>query len=1053
MTRTKLKRITKLLCTFCALLLMLPGLFAQNNGAAKRVTGTVKDDKGAAIAGVTVQVKDAKNVTVTNAQGVFAFDVPTKAATIIFSYVGMQKVETAITASGIMEITLMPITQSLNDVVVIGYGVTKRANITSSISSVNQKQLKDLPVAGIDQALQGKVAGLNVVNNSGQPGGGVSLRVRGVTSINSNDPLIVIDGVRFRNSEKTNAGFAGLGGSDGQTSNSVMSTINPNDIESIDVLKDASAQAIYGSEAANGVILITTKKGKSGEGKINYDVYYGQQQVYRKLDLMNLQQFATYQNSIVGELGRDSTEEFKDPSVLGRGTDWQDAIFQNGNIQDHNLSFSGGKDKTTYYLSLNYFDQTGILIGSDFNRYAMRFNLDNQLKTWLKVGVSSNVSRTTQNVTLADAAEGTIWWGAIQNPLIPLKNLDGTWGGGNVISGYQYASDNPVARAQLRGNKSISSQVFGNVYADLQLSKNLSFRNEVSYSIGLNNNQAVQQSGYIGPSSLQSQLFEYKGNSYYYSLRNYLTYNKYWGKHGINVTAGHEMQYSYYEGMSGKKVDLQAGIPDLNAGNSDKTTWELGGGKGDWAAESYFARGNYTYDNRYSLSVSMRADGSSNFGPTNRWGYFPGASAGWTITNEKFAENWKSTFSYLKLRVGYGAVGNQNPPGGAARPFYTGGVRFWAGPVGFGSGSNFLTGIANPDVTWESVVTQNAGIDVGILKGKIDLTVDVYKKTTTNMLIIGTAGRTVGLGDSWDDLTGPLINVGQMTNTGIDLSITTHNITNKNFTWNTNLIFTHYKNQLDRLVTGAALYGKVYYDNYTLTKTVASDAVGTFYGLQTDGIFRTQEELDASMPQFGYSIDATHTWLGDIRFKDINNDKKIDEGDITNIGSPLPKFTYGLTNTFKYKNFDASIFVQGSYGSKIYNFLRWQTEKMDNPYYNQLTSVLNRYTADNINGDLPRFSNTNVNNVYVSDRYIEDGSYLRIQNITIGYRMPEKIAKKAMMTSMRFYVSVQNLYTFTSYSGYDPEVGVFNNNIRLQNIDMGHYPNPRSVTIGANVEF
>jgi TonB-dependent SusC/RagA subfamily outer membrane receptor len=274
--------------------------------------------------------------------------------------------------------------------------------------------------------LQGKVAGLNVVNNSGQPGGGVSLRVRGVTSINSNDPLIVIDGVRFRNSEKTNAGFAGLGGSDGQTSNSVMSTINPNDIESIDVLKDASAQAIYGSEAANGVILITTKKGKSGEGKINYDVYYGQQQVYRKLDLMNLQQFATYQNSIVGELGRDSTEEFKDPSVLGRGTDWQDAIFQNGNIQDHNLSFSGGKDKTTYYLSLNYFDQTGILIGSDFNRYAMRFNLDNQLKTWLKVGVSSNVSRTTQNVTLADAAEGTIWWGAIQNPLIPLKNLDGT---------------------------------------------------------------------------------------------------------------------------------------------------------------------------------------------------------------------------------------------------------------------------------------------------------------------------------------------------------------------------------------------------------------------------------------------------------------------------------------------------------------------------------------------------------------------------------------------------------------------------------------------------
>jgi hypothetical protein len=356
---------------------------------------------------------------------------------------------------------------------------------------------------------------------------------------------------------------------------------------------------------------------------------------------MNLQQFAEYQNSVVASIGRDSTEEFKDPSVLGEGTDWQDAIFQTGKVQSHNLSFSGGKDKTTYYLSLNYFDQTGILVGSNFKRYSTRFNLDNQLKTWLKIGVSANISRTEQHVTLADAAEGTIWWGAIQNPLIPVKNLDGTWGGGQTIGGFQYGQDNPVARANFRDNKSVSSQAFGNIYADLQLARSLSFRNEVSYSIGLNNNTALQLAGNIGPTTLQSQLYDYRGNSYYYSLRSYLTYNKYWGKHGVNVTAGHEMQYSYYEGVGGKKVDLQANIPDLNAGNSDKTTWELGGGKGDWASESYFARGNYTYDNRYSLSVSIRADGSSNFGADQRWGYFPGASLGWTVTNEKFAEGIK----------------------------------------------------------------------------------------------------------------------------------------------------------------------------------------------------------------------------------------------------------------------------------------------------------------------------------------------------------------------------------------------------------------------------
>ena len=1041
-----------------SLMLMLGLIFFSSLFAQKRITGIITDDKGTPLIGATVQVKGANIITTTDAIGKFSISVPANAKTLVVSFVGTEKQEIDIGDKTIITVSLKSLSQSLTDVVVIGYGTAKRADISSAISSVKAKDLRDLTITGIDQAIQGKVAGVTVTNNSGQPGGGVSLRVRGITSINANDPLIVIDGVIFTSNTKSSAGYAGLGGSDGQTGNSFLATLNPNDIESIDILKDASAQAIYGSQAANGVILITTKKGKIGEGKINYDVYYGQSRVQKKLDIMNLREFAQYQNEVAPLLGLTPSAEFRDPSVLGEGTDWQDAMFRTGQVQNHQLSFSGGKDKTTYYLSMGYFNQTGILIGSDFKRYTTRFSLDNQLKSWVKIGVSANASRSIQNVTLADAAEGTIWWGAVQSPLIPVKNLDGTWGGGQTIGGFQYGQDNPIARSFYRGNKSTSSQVFGNIYADLELIKGLTFKNEFAYSLSLYNNMAWQFEGHIGNSNLRSQLFEYRGNGYYYAFRSYLNYYKYFGRHNITATLGHEAQYNYWESIGGKKVDLQNNILDLNAGSSDRTTWELGGGKSDGSIESYFARGTYSYDNRYAVSLSLRADASSKFFPDNKWGYFPGASFAWTITNEKFAENLKPAINYLKFRLGYGAVGNQNLPSGSPNPPYTSVISFWPGPVGFGT-SNYLYGAANPNLTWESVITKNAGIDATLLKGKIEMSIDLYKKSTTKMLLIGTGPRLIGVGDQWDDLKGPVINAGKMSNTGIDLSITSSNITAKNFTWKTTFIFTHFKNKLESLAANtAALTGKVYYDNYLISFTNPGYAVGSFFGLVTDGLYRSQADLTNSFPQFGYTVDPTHTWLGDIRFKDISGpngkpDGIIDTKDITYIGSPLPKFTYGLTNSFQYRDFDASIFLQGSYGAKIFNFLRWQLEKMDNAYYNQLKTVTDRFSDTNPNGKLPRFTNTNVNNVYISDRYVENGSYLRIQNISIGYRVPKNLITKAKMSNIRVYVAVQNLHTFTKYSGYDPEIGAYNNNIRLMNVDAGHYPNPRSFTIGANIEL
>ncbi|MFD1141811.1 SusC/RagA family TonB-linked outer membrane protein [Larkinella insperata] len=1019
------------------------------------VKGVVSDEKGNTLPGATVSVKGTTQGTTTDAEGRFTINMPDGNNVLVISFIGMKTQEVQVGNRTNLTITLLANDQSLDEVVVIGYGTAKRSDVTSSITTVKATELKDIPAAGVDQLLQGKAAGVTVTSNGGQPGGGVSVKVRGVTSINSNDPLFVIDGVPFvGGNTSSSSGYAGLGGGDGQTGNSVMAMLNPNDIESIDVLKDASAQAIYGSQAANGVILVTTKKGKQGEGKINYEMYTGVSEVARKLDLMDLRDFARYQNEVLPIIGNPVADEFKNPDLLGRGTDWQDAMFQRGAINNHQLSFSGGKDKTTYYLSLNYFDNKGILLGSNFKRYSSRFSLDNQLKSWAKVGISANVSRSIQDVSLADAAEGTIWWGAVTSPLVPVKNLDGSWGGGQTVGGVQYSNSNLVGNSQYRGNTKTSNNVFGSLYAELQLMKDLSLRNELSYSLGQDNNIAFQKSGNVGGTSFRSKLIDSRSDSYYWSLTNYLSYNKYVGKHGIQATVGHQAQTSYYQSISGTKVDLQANIFDLNTGSSDQTTWGLSGGKGHWAMESWFARANYTFDDRYSLSASFRADGSSNFGPNNRWGYFPGVSAGWTISNEKFMKgSVANVLNFAKLRVGYGTVGNQNFPGGAPNPAYVGAVQFFSGPVGFGS-SNMINGIPNPNLKWESVRTANAGVDLGFLNGRIDATIDVYKKVTSDMIIFLTGPNLIGVGDQWDDLKAPLGNAGQMTNTGVDIGITTTNIKKGDFTWKTNAVFTHFKNTYDRAASAAsALDGKVYYNNYLITHTTPGNPVGSFWGLVTDGLFRTQAELDQSLPQFGYKVNQNETWLGDIRYKDINGDGKIDANDLTLIGSPLPKFTWGLTNSLNYRDIDFSIFLQGSQGAKAYNFLRWQLEGLNNAWSNQMRTVTDRYTETNTDGALPRFTTTNKNNTAMSDRYVEDASYWRIQNITLGYRIPRNILSKVKMTNLRIYGSIQNLKTFTKYSGYDPEIGSFNNSIKLMNVDMGHYPNPRTFTIGANVQF
>lgn len=1046
-------RLTSLKLAGLFMFLLFSAALAQAQQAT--VSGVVKDAKTEPMAGVSVAVKGTSNGTTTDANGQFTLTVsPTDK--IVFSFIGYKSTEVSVGNQTNISVTLEEDLVALNEMVVIGYGSVKKTDLTTSISSVNQKDLKTLPLAGIDQAIQGRLAGVTVTNNGGQPGGGVSVRVRGITSVNGNEPLYVIDGVPFQN-PNTSLEMNFLGGGSGQTSQSILATLNPADIESIDVLKDASAQAIYGSRAANGVVLITTKRGKAGEGKVTYDGFYGVKRIPKKLPVMNLRQFARYQNETVAEINAVTggnqlpVPEFANPSLLGKGTDWQDAIYQTGIVSSHQLAFSGGQDKTTYYFSGGYYSEQGTLIETNFDRYSLRANINHEIKKWLNVGFSSNLSRSNQKIGLSDGFDAVTNTVLYNSPASPVKDVYGNYVGQTNVGTATFGNpNNPVALARYRDVRTINSRAFGALFAEVQIIKGLTLRNEVNYDFNLASDKAFQpliendttDQTIVGPSKLREQ----RTNSLYWAVKNYLNYNVSFGKHNIFATLGHEAQSSKYDYINANRNTLANNLPSLNAGESENQG--IGAGASVWSMESYFARVNYSFDERYAISASIRRDGSSAFGPNNRWGTFPGLSASWTVTNEGFAKSIP-VVDYLKVRVGVGTVGNQE----VGRPnSYTSNINII--PVApFGPGS-MPDNVANPDLSWESVITYNGGIDATLFK-KLDLTVDVYKKVTTDMLLPTQLGTFSGLGTNFDDIKTPIANDGQITNTGIDLSLSaTHAIT-PDLQWRSSLVFSHYKNNLDYLNTkDAAIRGD--FDEYGARILVALSRqgypVGAFYGYVTDGLFKSMDELNDGT-DWGLDVKPDGQWLGDIRYKDLNKDGVINEKDVKTIGNPNPKFTLGWTNNFSYKGFDLSIFLYASVGADIFNYSRLQTEGMRSQYNNQLTTVQDRYTSENTDTDMPRYNQWHENNVRISDRYIEDGSYLRIQNVTLGYTVPKQLLSKIHVNSFRLYASAQNLKTFTKYSGYDPELGAYNNRATYMNIDNGRYPLPKTFTVGVNIEF
>ncbi len=1016
------------------------------------VRGQVTDEaSGDGLPGVSVVVKGTNVGATTDVNGNFELSVPDDARTLTFSFIGYTAKDVLIGNQSKIAVSLASSIQKLDEIVVVGYGEQQRKDVTGSISSIKGSELKSLPVAGVDQMIQGRASGVTVTNNTGQPGGGVSVRIRGITSLTgSNEPLYVVDGVPIQGDGVQSQAFHIFGGGGGQTAQSALASINPNDILSIDILKDASAAAIYGARASNGVVMITTKRGKSNESKVGYDVYFGTQEVQRKLDVMGLQDYATFVNGVDKEYGRQTTPEFADPGLLGKGTNWQNQVFQRAPMMSHQLSVSGGKDRTQFYIAGGYFEQDGIVVGSNFNRTSFRINLDNQAKSWLKLGTSLNIMRTNQRVTLNDDEQGVVSSALLQSPDVPVRYTDGTWGG-PLASTFGFQT-NPVALALLKDVKRVQNRALGNLYADVTLLKDLVLRVEAGGDFSIGNNSAFNPTYRWGAVVNEQNKFSRSDNqNTFWVVKQYLTYNKNFGeKHRLNVLAGHEANKSSWEWLGGTRTGFFSNnIQALNAGTAVTATNE--NGKGAATLESYFARANYNFDDRYGLTLTVRRDGSSNVGRDNQWGTFPSAALAWTISNESFLEGNKH-ISNLKLRLGYGTVGNQNIPA------YSYGAALNSVISDFGTGF-YPSQIPNSKLRWESAAQANAGIDIGLVKNRIVLAIDVYDKISYNFLYQQPLPLYTGAGSNWDDIKAPYINLGRMENRGVDFTLNTENISRKKFSWRSTLVLSHYRNKLLELADeSAAIFRNVQWFN-TVTKSAVGQPVGQFYGYRTDGIFQTTEEINAHAQQSEKVDRNSGTWVGDIRFKNLdetatNGKQFIDGLDREYIGSPHPDFTYGFTNAFTLGNFDLSVFIQGSQGAEIFNFTRRYTEGMNSLNQNQLMTVNNRWTSENPSNSMPRLSlgDPNQNN-RVSDRFIEDGSYLRIQNISFGYALPTSLMQRIKVQRLRFYGSIQNLYTFTKYTGFDPELGSYNQDALLMNVDNGHYPNPRMYTLGLNVEF
>lgn len=1034
------------------------------------IRGKVTDDKGDSLPGVTVVVKGTTNGTATGVDGTYTLNLPDASGTLIFSYIGYATQEVLITGGQtLVNITLRADAKALEEVVVVGYGTQKRQDVTAAIASVPLKEVRDMPVSNVATAIQGKIPGVVIQQNSGSPGSTPAIKVRGFGSISAgNSPLIVVDG--------------------NIVSANVFSLLNSNEIESIDVLKDASSTAIYGSRGANGVVIVTTKRGKSGRNNVNLDVYTGFQEASKKVDILNSQQFAefaveaannAYLDNVPGARASDPNSlrpsnylryryprgylfdwfNFDDPARVAALPyyDYQDMIFQKAQMSNYQISASGGTDKVQYAVSGGYLKQEGIVQKSDLDRYTLRANVDVNVTSKFRLGLNLNPSyKITQHVNTNGhwADNGIINAALSAIPMAPIYTNDGLNYSSQTALAAPYnwpGITNPIANITENNNEYLSTNVLANAYAEYQFLKELKYRVSGNVNVGSNRRNTYRTSRIplnqlLPPNAATASAFSDQGISWVFNQT--VNYNKAFNEvHNLDVLVGMEVyKYQYQSSNAAGTTFANDIVQTLNAAGLPSS---VNSSEVENATTSYFGRIGYNYKGKYLLNASVRRDGSSVFGPENRWGTFPAGSIGWRLSEESFMKGL-AFLSETKLRLSYGLAGNNafgnNTGNNASGNNAYGNYNYYPYAATIGSdnysfNNNLVTGLAptslgNTKLSWEKSQQLDAGIDLGFFNDRIYLSADYYNRITKDLLLSVNVPTITGFGTA-------VKNIGKMENKGWEFALNTHNLTGS-FTWDTNLNLSFNRHKVLALgPTGDAIKSGSGIGETNITQI--GSPIGSFYGYKQIGIFQNQADLDS------YPHDATSR-PGDVKYEDVNRDGKITADDRTIIGNNQPDFIYGFTNSFGFKGFDLNISLQGAQGGEILNLSRRFFDQLEGNA-NQLTTVLDRWrsTENPGNGITPRANaRPTGNNNAVSTRWVEDASYLRIQNISLGYQLPKVLIEKVRLQQARIYVSAQNLHTWTDYLNYNPEVSNYEGALTA-GVDYGAYPLPRTFTIGVNL--
>lgn len=1035
-------------------------LCQQVSAQQRQISGTLKDGTGMTLPGVSVVLKGTTVGTVTDSNGSFSINA-NPSDILVFSFIGYEQQEISVGQQTTIEVTLNEDVKTLEQVVVIGYGTVQRKDVTGSIASVKGDELQKMNPTTFEQALQGRVPGMVVQQVSGQPGGGVSVQIRGITSLQGGSPLYVIDGVRVRVAGTTEGGMNPLAG------------LNATEIESIDVLKDASASAIYGSEASNGVILITTKRGKNAPPTVSYQFYTGFQQLAQRLPVMDLPEHATFLNARAAEptWNFDARPEFANPQYLGKGTDWQKELFRNAPQTEHSISLSGGDDRTRYYLSGTYYHADGIALGSEFDRMSFRLNLDNKTTNWLKIGTSIQLVNIDEKVNATTSS--VIQKALSMTPDVGVTSTDGDWGGVVNNNAWVPPVENPYALAKINKDEANRKQAYINAYAEVNLLKALVLKNVVGGNFSIYNRDRFSPAYEMGKLvKTQADGAADYSDFNHTEMSTTLTYtHSFNDRYKLTAMAAHEAQLN----LSRQLGSARKGHPTDNVqtiGGGDPATATNSGSKGQSAIRSYFGRLDLSVNDRYLFTGNARYDGNSMYAEQNRWILSYSGVVAWKINNESFLGG-VNNIDELKLRVSSGLT---NRAGGRDYAYAS---TLTTASTGLGGIALVNNQIGNPGLKWEQTTYNNIGLDGAFFDWRVSFSVDFYQRKTDDLamqislpLYSGTA-----LG-AWPpgSLIAPFVNIGSMENSGFDFRISTDNVRGKEFTWKTDLTVSHNKNKVTKLNAEGASIDRQY------SKTVAGRSLGEFYGYVVEGVFATPtdflgDDANGILPHprpvrngepLPIGNAAGSIWYGDLKFKDINGDGIISEADQTYLGSPLPKVQLGLNNTFTYRNFDLSIFFTSNIGNKVYNVTRKAHEdpQGSTAYFSNLKNYAKLALVD------PNGSSSDINNVYVTnpdtkifglrndrtngnDRvtnlYVEDGSFVKCKNVSLGYTLPGSLIQKIHLKSLRVYASATNLFTITKYSGMDPEIGSWDP--LGAGVDDGYYPQPRTFTFGLNLSL